>query len=163
MSSNLNGLKNYRQKLERMKAKLESGVSQAVAERGKSIAEGYYGGKATVEAVRVSETESVIEATGAGLMFREYGTGRPGEMSGYPTDRLPKDTITFQSAGKERTTKGWEYYYNNPDTKVTVNGVEGWYFGKTFMVGDSAGMEMFHTSEDLRNDLKDIVRDYLKE
>ena len=92
--------------MEQRKAKLESGIAQVVAEKGAEIAQGYYGGKANVQAVKISETESSIEATGEGLMFREFGTGRPGQMSGYPTDKLPSETINFESAGKERSTDG---------------------------------------------------------
>ena len=161
--SKLSGLSAFRQRMEQRKAKLESGIAQVVAEKGAEIAQGYYGGKADVQAIKISETESIVEATGAGLMFREFGTGRPGQMSGYPTDKLPSETINFESAGKERSTDGWVYYYENPDTKVTVNGREGWFWGKSFVVGEPAGMEMYHTSKELRDNAAEIVRNYVNE
>lgn len=164
MSTNFNGLHNFQRKLKNISDKLNDGVAYAVAEKGAEIAQREYSGySATVEAIEETKSECIVQATGEALTFIEYGTGRPGQNSGYPSEKLPDHPFEFHSAGKERSTQKWEYYYPNPDTKVTVGGVEGWYLGDNFITGNPAGMQMFHTSEELADRKADIVRDYIKQ
>lgn len=58
------------------------------------------------------------------IAFNEFGTGFYAKGT-YP-GKLPTQLISFTSAKKTRSTKGWVYYYDNPDTKVTHGGIKGW-------------------------------------
>ena len=69
---------------------------------------------------------------------------------------MPTQTLTFISpkrkAGDTRpprvnTTHGWEYYYDNPETKV----LGGWFMGKGgFTRGQVASMRMYRTAKSLK-------------
>ena len=58
------------------------------------------------------------------IAFNEFGTGYYAKGT-YP-GKLPTQKITFTSAKKKRSTDGWVYYYDNPDTKVIHGGIKGW-------------------------------------
>lgn len=117
-----------------------------------------------VIAIPSQDGVSYIKASGDGLAYIEFGTGYVGKNSGYPSEKLPKETITFESPkGSPQSTQGWEYYYNNPILKqqgIKVNG--GWYFGKTFTKGQPAGMQLYDTYRFLEENLKDIVINELR-
>lgn len=96
-----------------------------------------------------SKNHISINAHKEGLAYIEFGTGLIGETSGYPREKLPKESFIFQSPMSKKGeqtnlqfTQGWEYYYDNPKTKV----LGGWFFGKTFMKGQKAGMQMFNAT-----------------
>lgn len=75
------------------------------------------------------------------IAFDEFGTGF--YASSYP-GKLPTQNITFTSAGKKRSTKGWVYYYPNEDTKVTHGGMKGWVTPNgTFHIGNNPNATMY--------------------
>lgn len=142
-------------------------IASEVANKGKRMAEDKYSdsnvSRANVIVDKISDKNYSIIASGEGLSFEEYGTGYPGLYSNYPKDKLPTDTITFESAGRQRSTQGWDYYYDNPDTKVTIDGKKGWFLGDNFVEGQEAGKQMYETSVDLRNETIQIAKQIIKE
>lgn len=75
------------------------------------------------------------------IAFDEFGTGFYAKGS-YP-GKLPTKRISFHSAGQKRSTKGWQYYYPNSQTKVTHGGIKGWMVGKLFSIGHNANATMY--------------------
>lgn len=156
--TNLKGLYNFKSKVDGLKKIGNGELAKAMCERGLEIAQGYYSGSKmpTLEVIGSGNSYSLV-ASAKGLLYTEYGTGRVGQSSGYPTDRLPNGGIPI--------TGGWEYYYDSPH-KATLNGVEGWWVNlnssKRFSTGREAGMQMYNTSEDLRAEKHDIILNYLK-
>lgn len=145
---NVSGLKNIRDKLQKYKKITATDIALAVAEKGKDLAQEKYGGASVVvTAETLGEGKARISAKGKGVAFLEYGTGRVGE--GTYKGKLPTQPITFESGGETHTTEGWEYYYDNPKTKVTQNGQEGWIANKTFFTGQAAQAQMWKTANEL--------------
>lgn len=76
------------------------------------------------------------------IAFEEFGTGY--YASGSYLGELPTQKITFTSAGKTHSTKGWEYYYPNKDTKRTYGGMKGWLTPNgVFHIGQKANSTMY--------------------
>lgn len=134
----------------------KTSLAEEIADIGIEIAreeyDKYKGEDVQVDAIVNNDSVEII-AQGEGLAFREFGTGRVGQRSGYPVEYLPKSDVPI--------TGNWQYYYDSPD-KVTVNGKEGWFFGKTFTEGQDAGMQMFLTSQRLQNELPERIAKKIK-
>ena len=114
----LSGLKNVRDKLQRLKAITDDDIVMAIAERGKDLAQSKYGGDVVVTAESLGGGKAKVIASGEKVAFYEYGYGVEGRDSAYK-GQLPTEPITFESAGNTHTTQGWEYYYPNSKTKRT--------------------------------------------
>lgn len=107
---NLSGLKNVRDKLQRLKAITNDDIVMAVAERGKELAQEGFGASVSVEAIPLGNGKARLQATGQQVSFIEYGVGIVGE--GTYQGELPTQDITFTARhGKEHTTSGWVYNY----------------------------------------------------
>jgi hypothetical protein len=163
MATDLSGLINFKNKLERYKSinsKFANEVLDAVLTRAEQIARQEYAGFA-VEIGREMTSAGVgrLYAKGDGIAYIEFGTGLVGEQSGYPKDKLPKEKLQFESPkGSPQQTDGWEYYYDNPETKI----MGGWFFGKTFTQGKKAGMQMYRTSQQLKREIATIVKNKIE-
>lgn len=76
------------------------------------------------------------------IAFDEFGTGYYAKGS-YPGE-LPKQRLTFQVKGKIYSTMGWEYYYDNKETKRQIGGLKGWVTKNgTFHIGQDANATMY--------------------
>lgn len=141
-------------------------VANAIAEEGEKIATDKYLGT-SVQVIPHSEAvngETSIIARGEGIAYMEFGTGLVGDGTYPDASKLPKETLTFESPKPKKgepsnpenihTTNGWEYYYDNPKTKV----LGGWFYGKTFTRGQPAQAQMFYTSKELRDKIPEIVK-----
>lgn len=167
MATDLKGLNNFMRRLEKVKRleTVKEKVSSDVADKGVESARTAYLGLG-VSRAEVSKEISVdgdyaVVAIGDGLAFEEYGTGYYAE--GTYKGKLPTQTITFESAGQTRSTQGWDYYYDNPDTKITVGGTKGWMLGSNFMTGNVAGNQMYNTSVELGEQAPQVVEKVVKE
>lgn len=126
----LSGLKNVRDKLQRLKAITNDDIVMAVAERGKELAQEGFGVNVSVEAIPLGNGKARVEAIGQSVSFIEYGIGTSGE--GHYPGELPTQPITFYSTKlkREHTTQGWEYnyfakYVRNQDPNANVKDVTG--------------------------------------
>lgn len=92
------------------------------------------------------------------IAYHEFGTGF--YASGKYEGELPTMTLTFDSAGKTRTTNGWQYYYPNSDTKVENNGLKGWFFGvagnKVFSTGEMPGHQMYYSGKAMKEEISKL-------
>lgn len=110
MNIDLSGLKNVRDKLQRLKAITDDDIVMAVAERGKELAQKGFGASVSVETIPLGNGKARVEAIGQQVSFIEYGVGISGE--GTYKGQLPTQDITFTARnGKEHTTSGWVYNY----------------------------------------------------
>ena len=150
MNKNLSGLKNVRDKLQRLKAITNDDIVMAVAERGKEIAEIGFGSSAEkVEVIPLGNGRARLEARGQGVSFLEYGIGTSGDGSYPDPTKVPTQPITFYSTKLKReytTENGWEYNYfaehvrrENPNAKVED------------VAGFQAKAPMWHTANSLRD------------
>lgn len=158
MATDLKGLESFRNKLQRysnVNVRFTNQVSEEVAKRGEQIAREEYAGlsKVNVTHETMGSGMSRVVAEREGLSYIEFGTGRVGEQSKYPTDKLPKEGVPI--------TGNWEYYYPS-EHKITKDGEEGWMLGSSFVKGQSAGMQMYRTSQRLKNEMASIVKNKLK-
>lgn len=136
-------------------------ATELIADNGEKIAKSEYAGINSVQVTKdIDENSAVISASGDSVAYIEYGTGLVGQGT-YKGD-LPTQTLTFESpkdSGRINTTQGWEYYYDNPQTKV----LGGWFFGRgyaNFTRGQVAGNQMFNTAKSLREYIKtDLAKD----
>ena len=159
----LSGLKNVRDKLQRLKAITNDDIAMVVAERGKDLAQSKYGGDVVVTAESLGGGKAKVIASGEKVAFYEYGYGVEGRDSAYQ-GQLPTEPITFESAGNTHTTQGWEYYYPNSKTKRTVGGQEGWFHNKKFVTGQSAQAQMWRTANELeQGEAKKAIEQLFKE
>ena len=136
-------------------------ATELIADNGEKIAKNEYAGINSVQVIKdIDGNSAVISANGDSVAYIEYGTG----LVGQGTDKgdLPTQTLTFESpkdSGRINTTQGWEYYYDNPRTKV----LGGWFFGRgysNFTRGQVAGNQMFNTAKSLREYIKtDLAKD----
>ena len=111
-----------------------------------------------------TQTKGRIVASGNEVSFIEFGTGKVGEKSGYPKELLPSQTLKFESPiGYPQSTKGWEYYYDNPYTKVKHKGKYGWLYKKQFTRGMPAGKQVYTTAKYLRENIVKIAKQTIKE
>ena len=160
----LSGLKNVRDKLQRLKAITNDDIAMAVAERGKDLAQSKYGGDVVVTAESLGGGKAKVIASGEKVAFYEFGYGVEGRDSGYQ-GQLPTEPITFESAGNTHTTQGWEYYYPNSKTKRTnAKGEQGWFHNKKFVTGQSAQAQMWRTANELeQGEAKKAIEQLFKE
>jgi hypothetical protein len=167
MATNLSGLKNFTKKLANyggIDKNFKGKFVKAIVNEGKIIAMKEYG-SSNITSVNVKSTynkngEGTISAEGKGIAYIEFGTGTQGQNSNYPKEKLPTQTIEFESPkGSPQSTQGWEYNYDNPQTKkVNEDGELGWYFNGQFTDGRKAGMQMYRTSKELRSKLPSIAK-----
>lgn len=139
-----------------------------ISEKMLAIAKEEYAGVSSANlATDIQGNRVTLTASGRGLMFIEFGTGLTGLQSGYPKENLPTGTIWFERTPKAKDgeqigydfTQGWEYYYDNPRTKV----LGGWFLGKKFTTGEVAGMQMFNTMKRVREYIQtDLAKDIRK-
>lgn len=159
MATDLKGLNNFKGKLQKY-ANLNVGftnqVAEEIAKRGELIAQEEYAGmsKVTVTHESMGGGASRVVAERDGLSYIEFGTGHIGEQSNYPKNKLPQQGVPI--------TGSWDYYYLPSKHKTTKNGEEGWMWGKTFVKGRPAGMQMYRTSQRLKNEMAVIVKKKLK-
>ena len=150
-----NDLDRYYSKLQNIKGDvLQQNALELLVDKGMSEAQTEYGGTHFEVASEVDDKNARIIASGSGIAYDEYGTGLVGE--GTYEGELPTQTLTFISpkrkAGDTRpprvnTTQGWEYYYDNPETKF----MGGWFMGKGgFTRGQVASMRMYRTAKSLK-------------
>lgn len=144
----LSGLKNVRDKLQRLKAITNDDIVMAVAEKGKDIAQSRYDGDVIVTAESLGGGKARLSAKGEKVAFYEFGVGTQGQESGYQGE-LPTEPITFESAGETQTTQGWQYNYPNPKTKRNMGNGIGWFYGGKFTDGQPAQAQMWRTANDL--------------
>ena len=165
-----NDLSRFYEKLKNWQANGNNAIVQKaldlISKKMLEIAKYEYSGINVNLNTEINENKVTLTASGKGLMFIEFGTGLTGEKSGYPKEKLPTDTIWFEKTPKAKLgqqiaydfTQGWEYYYDNPRTKI----LGGWFFGKTFTTGEPAGKQMLNTTnkirEYIRNDLANDIR-----
>lgn len=158
MATDLKGLESFRNKLQRysnINASLTNQVAEEVAKRGEQIAREEYAGlsKVNVTHETMGRGMSRVVSEREGLAYIEFGTGRVGQQSNYPNENLPQSGVPI--------TGNWEYYYPS-EHKVTKDGEEGWMLGSSFVKGQSAGMQMYRTSQRLRNEMANIVKNKIK-
>jgi hypothetical protein len=166
MATDLRGLNNFKKRLQdisKTNNALFTEIANEVAIEGKNIAMVEY---ANVDDVIVShETlgngKSRIIAQGKGIAYLEFGTGRVGENSNYPKEKLPQKGVPL--------TGNWQYYYPSSYKRKNKAGEEGWYHkfeGETkasFVTGQKAGMQMYRTSQTLKNRMFNIAEKKVKE
>ena len=159
----LSGLKNVRDKLQRLKAITDDDIVMAIAERGKELAQEKYSGDIVVTTENIGNGRAKVIASGEKVAFYEYGYGVEGRDSAYQ-GQLPTEPITFESAGNTHTTQGWEYYYPNSKTKRTVGGQQGWFHNKEFVTGQPAQAQMWRTANELeQGEAKKAIEQLFKE
>lgn len=155
-----NDLNRFYGKLQNIRNVAET-ATELIADNGEKIAKSEYAGINSVQVIKdIDGNSAVISANGDSVAYIEYGTGLVGQGT-YKGD-LPTQTLTFESpkdSGRINTTQGWEYYYDNPRTKV----LGGWFFGRgysNFTRGQVAGNQMFNTAKSLREYIKtDLAKD----
>lgn len=174
MATDLRGLNSFKSKLEKFgnsSKKLANEIVEELTQKGVEIATQEYAGISgvAVYSEKGAAGMSKVVAEGDGIAYIEFGTGRPGERSNYDKTLLPKEPMVFESPkGQSQTTNGWEYYYDNPRTKRTSLGQEGWYHKfegqkkATFVTGQEAGMQMYRTRQRLINESPAIIKNKLK-
>ena len=162
MNLNLSGLKRFESVLnktrENVKGKGENSFVKEKINIAKEIIEEAYADKSDVKVLvkKNSDLSYSIKAVDnkqrPTIAFDEFGTGfyAKGSYKG----ELPKQKITFYSAGVKRVTMGWEYYYPNKTTKVTHSGVKGWKFGKNFSIGENASNRMYNACKRVKEKIK---------
>lgn len=157
MASNINALKQYRKKLNKLAEKLNDGsLVMEIAEKGVEIAQEKYSNteygtndtSIVCSAEQISTDRARITAKGDRIAYLEYGTGYYAQGS-YPSDRLPS---------------WWQYYYPSPNKAFkatkTYGGEEkyGWNNAEYgFLIGQSAQAQMYNTSTELREQFPAII------
>lgn len=159
MATDLRELNRFREKLQKyasLNTEFASQVVEEVAKRGEQIAKEEYADHSSINVSHetISKNSARVVAQGEGIAYMEFGTGRVGENSHYPTENLPKSGVPI--------TGNWEYYYPS-EHKATKDGEEGWYAGNgAFNRGQKASMQMYRTSQRLKNEMANIVKNKLK-
>lgn len=159
MATDFKGLDNFRNKLQKysnIKSGITNEIAREIARRGEQIAREEYAGmdKVKVSYQTLGGGISRVIAERDGLSYIEFGTGDVGKNSNYPEQNLPKEGVPI--TGK------WDYYYLPSDSKDTVNGERGWWWGKTFITGRPAGMQMYHTSQRLKSEMLGVAKNKIK-
>ena len=166
MATDLSGLKNFRNKLQNF-AKSSYGmldeIATEIAIKGKDIAITEYAGvnDIIVSHETLGSGRSRVVVKGENIAYMEFGTGKVGEQSSYPKDKLPQSNVPI--------TKNWIYYYPSQYKRTSSSGEQGWYHkfdGETkasFIKGQPAGMQMYRTSQRLKTQMADIARNKIKE
>lgn len=160
----LSGIKNFRERLQKLKNISNTDIAMAVAEHGKDLAQEKYGsGDVIVTAESIGDGKARVVAKGEKVAFYEYGVGTQGEQSAYKGN-LPTEPITFESAKEIHTTPGWEYNYPNEKTKRNIGGSIGWFYGGKFTDGQPAQAQMWLTANELeQGEAVNAVEQFLKE
>lgn len=125
------------------------------------LSESYAGTRFKVEKPqKVSESSIELFVRGDGIAFDEFGTGiyAKGSYKG----NLPTQTISFESAGYQQSTKGWDYYYDwqgpeEKNPKRIVNGRLGWFTGKDkiiFSEGHAASNRFYNACKIIKEEIK---------
>lgn len=157
MATDLKGLESFKNKLQKyssINARFTNQVAEEIAKRGEQIAREQYAGRdVNVTHETIGGGMSRVVSEKKGLAYIEFGTGKVGQQSNYDRAHLPDKDVPI--------TGYWEYYYPS-EHKITKNGEKGWYFGKTFTTGQPAGMQMYHTSQKLRNEMANIVKNKIR-
>lgn len=159
MASKMDGLKSFTQKVKgyaNIDGRLSNDIANAIAERGVEIATEEYAdiSKVVISHANLGNGMSQVIAEREGLSYIEFGTGRVGESSNYPDTHLPKSGVPI--TGK------WDYYYDS-EHKTIRNGVEGWMWGKVFVTGREAGMQMYRTSQRVKHEMAKIAKLKIRE
>ena len=153
MATDLSGLMNFKNKLQKyssLNTSLTNEVAEQIAIRGEQIAQQEYSSdKVQIYHENLGSGKSRVVVKRKGIAYIEFGTGDIGKNSNYPEENLPKEGVPI--TGK------WQYYYEPSDSKATVNGVRGWYWGKNFTAGRPAGMQMYKTSQKLKTEMAGIA------
>ena len=154
----MGGLSDFKKKLQRysnLNVGFTTQVADAIASRGEQIAKEEYSGINNVNVSRetLGSGMSKVVAEKKGISYIEFGTGIPGSQSQYPEANLPKQGVPI--------TGSWTYYYPS-EHKITLNGQKGWKLGTSFVTGRSAGMQMYRTSQRLRNEMSKIALNKIK-
>ena len=113
----------------------------------------------------INSNKGQVYAKGEEVSYIEFGTGKVGEKSNYPKEKLPKQSLVFESPkGHIQNTLGWVYYYENKYTKrKNKQGRYGWYYKKNFTRGMPAGKQMYNTANYLRDNISNIAKETIKE
>lgn len=150
------GLNNFRQKLQKYSnfADYTAKLISAIVDRGVEIAKEEYAGVADVKIdYDITPLGGKIIAIGDQIAYLEFGTGE--YAKGTYEGKLPTEGVPI--TGK------WDYYYDNPLYKRTVDGEKGWFTKKkvegvlTFEIGQKAGNQMYRVSKRLREALPSII------
>lgn len=165
MATDLKGLNNFRSKIQKfssINSKLANELADEIAKRGEQIAMSEYAGVngVSVHHENLGGGMSKVVAEGEQVAYIEFGTGRVGEKT-YPDTHLPKQGVPI--------TGEWQYYYPSEYKRTSkTTGEEGWYHKfegeekARFTKGQSAGMQMYRTSQMLRNEMASIVKNKMK-
>lgn len=164
MATNLKGLQNFRDKLEKNKqmfsqfgSKFSNAYIDDVLKLGVQEAQKQYQETGISDVKVYSEkTDSHsgrIVAEKKGIAYIEFGTGTMGKTSGYNSKKLPKEGVPL--TGK------WKYNYDS-EHKVVVDGKIGWYLNGNFTEGQPAGKQMYKTSMAVKRKAKQIFRNKVK-
>lgn len=112
MSIKITGADELKRKLEALKNLDGNRIAQAIADRGKDIAESNIAssGSISVESNIIGDGKARITASGAQIAFLEYGIGTRGDGT-YP-GKTPKQSLTFIARNnKPITLDEWTYNY----------------------------------------------------
>ena len=159
MATDLRGLNSFKEKLQKYKnlnADFNNAIIEEVCSEGVKIAQSQYSDVSNVKVwyEKTGMGSARIIASKEGLAYIEFGTGDVGKESNYPDSNLPQEGIPITGA--------WTYYYEPSDHKTTKDGKRGWMWGSQFVVGRPAGMQMYKTSQQLKQKFKRIVKKRLK-
>ena len=170
MATDLRELNRFRNRLKNLGSTSRQFANEVVDElvkKGADIATQKYAG---VDGVNVSyETngsgQGRIIAEGEQVAYIEFGTGRVGQYSNYDRRFLPDKNVPI--------TGYWEYYYDSPykrrghsDGKTKAD--RGWWHKfegeekARFTTGQEAGMQMYHTRQELIAQSKAIIQNKLE-
>lgn len=122
-------------------------LADKIADKGVQIASEKYGGeKVVVSKIPATQGKSSVVAKGEKVSFMEFGTGVMGKGT-YDKSKLPTEIITFESpVGQPQSTKGWQYNYRKEQGQTDRD----W-------KGFEAKAQMFHTAQQLRQEIPQIV------
>jgi hypothetical protein len=148
-----NGVPSFFSKLKTAQRDLPQYYADGVAKKAYEIAFDLYAGEENsfiLETKSGEGGESELIASGANILYQEYGTGRVGASSGYPEDKqiVTQDFYSNKLGRNVHLTK-WTYSYANAES----NGK----FPK--ITGRDAGKQMLNTSLELRR----LYGKYIKE
>lgn len=171
MNNNSIVFKNLNKKLKYYSSnKFTEDIVSEMVEQGKQYLAQEYASNFAIEGIAVggkvqSNTTGTIYAQGKEVAFEEFGTGKVGQKSNYPKEKLPTQTLVFESPkGHIQTTIGWVYYYPNKYTKVkNLQGRYGWRYNGQFTRGMPAGKQVYNTAKFLRNNITQIAKKVVRE
>ena len=161
MSVDLSGLERFKRVLEETRVNIKSSKKNPKIERiidisMEELRKAYSGRNVRIVLKKTKEGFTIYvkdnNIKNPSIAFDEFGTGFYAKK--YP-GKLPTQRITFQSAGKKRSTQGWVYYYDNLDTKVTHGGMKGWVTPNgAFHIGQNPNSTMYNACKVIRTRLR---------